>query len=185
MEVDNLIERVYNKHFGLFMSIGMNTYRLEHETIKEKIQEAFTKVWKNRKTIKAQEEAGVRSFALSVFRNTCISHLRKPNPFVDVGYKDEDSNPGRGDSYMENVADLASDPLNEILLIEEKRLQNEVIHQLPPKYREPVRLSLAGMKRKDIAEKLGIRETTIHNLKHRGLKKYEIIINRMDPLRKS
>ena len=83
------------------------------------------------------------------------------------------------------MEDESSNPLSAILLIEEMRLQAAAIKQLPPKYREPVKLSLEGMKRQDMAKKLGLKEISIRNLKYRGLKKYEKIMNTLDPLRKS
>ena len=95
--------------------------------------------------------------------------------------------PDSGDALtlMDTIEDKRSNPLSEILLIEEMRLQDAAIKQLPPKYRNPVKLSLEGMKRKDIAQKLGEKEITIRNLKHRGLRKYEKIMSILDALRKS
>lgn len=186
MDLSELVEKIYKSYFYLFLSIGKKNYGLDDDTLKDMIQETFIKVWKNKHTIRIKNEAGVRSFAIRAFRNTCISYLRIPNPFVEKE-DNNDMNPDRrkSDFIEEKVADTGSDPLSEILLIEEMRLQETVINKLPPKYRETVKLSLEGIKRKDIAQKLGLKNTVIHNLKHRGLKKYEKILNMLDPLRKS
>lgn len=180
MDVSELIETIYKSYLYLFLSIGMRNYSLHDDEAKEMIQETFIKVWKNKHTIRAKNEAGVRNYTLSVFRNSCISYLRKSALFVE-----KSSDCEQDGSPEQNMMDTRSDPLSEILLIEEMRLQDEAIKQLPPKYRETIKLSLEGMKRKDIAKKLEIKEITIRNLKHRGLKKYEKIINTLDPMRKS
>ncbi len=181
MDVSELIEKIYTSYFYLFLSIGKKNYTLEDDVVKDMIQETFIKIWKNKHAIKAKSEAGVRNFALSVFRNTCISHLRKPKFFPEKDINDQD----QGGSLEDNIEDKRSNPLSEILLIEETRLQEAAIKQLPPKYRIPVKLSLEGMKRKDIAKKLGLKEISIRNLKYSGLKKYEKIMNTLDPLRKN
>ena len=86
-----------------------------------------------------------------------------------------------GGTVVGNVA--LSDPLSEMLYAEEVRLQKKVISLLPEKYQKTVELSLSGVKRKDIAERLGLKMSTIQNLKFRGLKKYQEIISMMDPVR--
>ncbi len=185
MDVSKAVEKTYNQYFGLFLSIGQRNYGLNGETIKDMIQETFEKVLKNMHKIKAKDEAGVRSYAITVFRNTCISHLRRPNPFIELGHNSIEPVCMVNDSLERTVSDKNSNPLYEILLIEEMRLQEAAINKLPEKYRETVKLSLEGVKRKDIAKLLNIKETAIHNLKYRGLKKYEKIIKTLDPMRKS
>ncbi len=185
MDVSTAIEKIYRHYFGLFLSIGRKNYGLDYETSKEKIQEAFALVWKKKNIIKAENEAGIRSYIFTAFRNVCLSHCRRPDIFVKTESIDMDPNQTENSSSpLENMADIGSNPLYEMLLIEEARLQDTAIEKLPLKYRETVKLSLKGVKRKEIANMLGVKETSIHNLKHRGLKKYEKIINRLDPLRK-
>lgn len=185
MNISELIENIYQSYFYLFLSIGKINYGLDNDETKEMIQETFIKIWTKKHTIKLKNEAGVRSFAISVFRNTCISHLRRPNPFIVKSYNSKETNRKESNHLEDDAIDVKSDPLSEILLIEEMRLREVALKQLSPKYRETVKLSLEGMKRKDIAKKLCIKESVIHNLKHRGLKKYEKIMNILDPLRKS
>lgn len=178
---DDIVEKIYRQYFDLFLYIGHNRFHFDPETIKDKIQETFKNIWKNRHRINNNDEKSMRCYAIRVFRNTCINHLKRPNLFIEYDDSDKTNNPDN----PANMVDVTANPLFEILITEEKRLQEKAISRLPVKYREIVRLSLEGMKRKNIAEKLNIKETSIHNLKFRGLKKYETIINRLDPLRKS
>lgn len=184
MAPNDWIEFVYRKYFHLFLYIGMRNYGLDLETAKGKIQETFVKVWENRNVIKNDTEPGIRGYAVRTLRNICINHLRRKSPFVDnqIAGGDEDEETG---SIIENATDETANPLFEILLIEEKRLQEEAIRRLPEKYREPVRLSLMGVKPREISKKTGLRLSTFTNYKHRGLKQYEKIINHLDPFRKS
>ncbi|OEU81270.1 MAG: hypothetical protein BA865_06015 [Desulfobacterales bacterium S5133MH4] len=181
MDVSEVVERVYRQHFGLFLSIGRRNYGLDCEMAKEMIQDAFTKVWKKRHTIRAKNEAGVRSFTITVFRRTCISHLRKPRLCIEH----ETSGRKKSDPLVETICDTSLSPLEQMLLIEEIRLQKAAVEQLPSKYRETVRLTLEGFKPREIAEILHGEKTQIRNWIYRGMKKYEEIINRLDSTREN
>jgi len=184
IDVSNAIEQTYKSCFCLYLSIAQKSYGLDQETAKDRIQETFIKVLQNKHTIREKNEASIRCFTIRVFRNTCISHLRKKDPLAEKSYPMDHQDQTRKDPIEENVASTQDDPLYTILLIEEMRLREEAINRLPPKYRETVRFTLEGIKRKDIAKRLDIKETSIHNIKHRGLKKYATIINSLDPSRK-
>lgn len=185
MDTAELIERTYRECNGLFLTIGMRTYGFSFEIAKDRLQEAFIKVWENRGTIRNATPPGIRSFALRVHRNACIDYLRRWHKERQnrVSF-DNDGSQSQNMDEAESMADRRSDPLHEILLIEELRLQGAAIKLLPPKYRDVVRLSLMGVKRNAIAKELGIKESAIHNLKARGLKKYEANILKLDPDRK-
>jgi RNA polymerase sigma factor (sigma-70 family) len=184
MDIAAVIETTYRKHIGLFIDIGTRTYGFDTATAMDRLQEAFIKVWAHQDKIRVTSPAGVRSYALRVYRNTCIDFLRrkKYEPAGKTGGANVDNT---SPATVDSLSDQRSDPLHEILLIEEGRLQTAAIAQLPEKYREVVRLSLQGMKRKRIAQRLGIANSRIHNLKFRGLKKYEAIIQKMDPHRRT
>ncbi len=82
------------------------------------------------------------------------------------------------------MVDVKNDSLHEILLIEELRLRDYAVSIIkPPKYREPVNLYLEGHKPRDIAKIIGRNASTTRNLIHRGLKIFERIIAKLDPLR--
>ncbi len=182
MDDSEILEKIYTQHFGLFLSIGLR-YGLDYETAKEMIQDTFTKVWKNNHRIKKKNEASVRSYLITTYKRICISTLRRNNLFVEI--KDSYNNQETYTRKEENVKDLQSDPLHEILLIEEMRLRKFAIKQLHSRYREPVRLFLEGKKPQDIAEINGGNRSTIRTQIERGLKKFEKILNKIDPLRKS
>lgn len=183
MNIDGALEKTYREHINLFLSIGRYNYGLSPETGMDRLQEAFVKIWSNRHRIKNHHEAGVRNYALKVFRNTCIDHLRKnkgPTPLQPDNCHRINRTTA---SPIETVADLNADPLNEILLIEEMRMQSAALDKVPPKYRETVRLSLQGLKPREVSRQLGIKSTTIKNLKHRGLKMFQNELRKIDPER--
>ena len=172
------IEFVYREYFPLFLATGMKRYGLDMDMAKEKIQETFVMVWKRHASIKNNTEPGVRGYAMRTFRNVCLNHIKRKHPFVDMNSSRET------DDYIDHVRDEGVHPLFEILLIEEKRLQDIAITMLPEKYQAVVRLSLGGLTPREIARKTDLKMATLTNYKHRGLKKYETIINALDPLRK-
>lgn len=186
MDHGELVEATYREYIGLFLNIGIRTYGFDLETAKDRLQETFIKVWTHRDNIRVLTAPGVRSYTLRALRSNCIDYLRKTKkeqPLFQSNVEERSDGSGAGDR-MDRIADIGSDPLHEILLIEEMRLQKEALDQLPAKYRAVVELSLKGVKRKNIAQQLGIKESSIHNLKFRGLKKYEAIIKKLDPDRK-
>jgi RNA polymerase sigma factor (sigma-70 family) len=181
MDIDGALEKTYRDHINLFISIGCHKFSLDRATAMDRLQEAFVKVWSNRMRIKNQHEAGLRNYAVRVFRNTCIDHLRKknlPNPLPSTGGQQNDGNLS---PTMDALASPTADPLNELLLIEEMRLQQAALDRLPPKYRDAVRLSLQGLKPREITSKLGIKQSTFKNLKFRGLEMFKRELEKIDP----
>ncbi len=172
MDISQVLETIYRKYFNLFISIGFR-YRLDKETIKDMIQETFSKVLSNTKTIRAETEPELRSYVITTFRNQCLLYLRDSKKHWNI------------DTYEGNSIDVRAHPLYEILIIEEIRLRDYAITLIEPeKYREPVRLYLDGLKPGRIAEIIVRNGSTTRNLIHRGLKKFEKIIFKLDPLRK-
>ena len=168
-----LIEKIYTEHFGLFIHIGKKTYGLHIETVKDVIHDTFLKVLTHNAE-KPDDELGMRAYLKTAFKNKCLDKLCRPNVFVS--YTSGDDSP----SHMnhENVADLNS--LQEVLFFEELLLRDACIEKLPVKYQAPVKLRLEGEALKDIAQKLKIRESSIHNLVYRGLKKFQKIMNKLE-----
>jgi RNA polymerase sigma factor (sigma-70 family) len=181
MEIDGALEKTYKDHIHLFISIGRYKFSLDQATAMDRLQEAFVKIWSTRMRIKNQQEAGLRNYAIRVFRNTCIDHLRKkklPSLFESTGNQQIKANLS---PTMDTIASPAADPLNELLLIEEMRLQEAALDRLPSKYRDAVRLSLQGLKPREITSQLGIKQSTFKNLKHRGLKMFKRELEKTDP----
>jgi RNA polymerase sigma factor (sigma-70 family) len=178
MDIDGALEKLYRNHIQLFISIARYNFGMGVETGMGRIQETFVKVWSNRHRINTSHEAGVRSYALKVFRNTCIDYLRRRKAPAHVAGDGCHRPPSH---TIEGFADCNADTLNEILLVEEMRLQSVAVEQIAPKYREVVRLSLQGMKPRQIAQRLDIKSTTLKNLKHRGLKLFQKELRKVDP----
>ncbi len=171
MDIRLVLETIYREYFNLFLTIGFR-YKLDKKTIEERIQETFEKAFTNINKIRGNSEPEVRSYVIRIFRNQCLLYLRNRKSFVDVM------------DYEAGLVDMKYDPLHEILLIEELRLRDHAIRRIEPlKYREPVSLYLDGFKPREIAEKIGRNASTTRNLIHRGLKKFEAIIKKIDPLR--
>lgn len=173
MDISLALETIYKNYFNLFLAMGFR-YRLDKETVKEMIQETFTKAFLNIHTIRATTEAELRSFVIRIFRNQCLLHLRNTKKHLDLK------------EFETGLADEKCNPLYEILLIEEMRLRQLAISLIEPeKYREPVRLYLGGRKPGEIATCINRNPSTTRNLIHRGLKIFERMMTSLDPLRKS
>lgn len=173
MDISLALETIYKNYFNLFMAIGFR-YRLDKETIKEMIQESFTKAFLNIHTIRATTESELRSYVIRIFRNQCLLHLRNTKNHLDLK------------EFETGLADEKYNTLYEILIIEEMRLRQFAISLMEPeKYREPVSLYLEGCKPGDIATRINRNASTTRNLIHRGLKIFERIMTTLDPLRKS
>lgn len=184
MNLEAWVEQVYRDYFHLFLSIGVRNFGLPVDTAKDRIQETFVKVWKNKNEIKNVSESGIRGYTIRIFRNVCINHLRRKPLFIDTTRPDPEEGNENEDS-IQAFPDERSQPLYEMLLIEEMRLQEKAIHMLPERYRETVRLTLNGLKPTEIARATGLKMTELNNYKHRGFKKYEAMMHQLDPLRKS
>jgi RNA polymerase sigma factor (sigma-70 family) len=176
MDIEGALEKTYSDHINLFISIGCHKFSLDRATAMDRVHEAFVKIWTNRMRIKNQHEAGLRNYAVRVFRNTCIDHVRK----AKLPTSTQQLN-GYPSPTMDTIPSPTADPLNELLLIEEMRLQEAALDRLPPKYRDAVRLSLQGLKPQEITLKLGIKQSTLKNLKFRGLKMFKRELEKIDP----
>ncbi len=175
-----IIEHVYRTRLALFMALGRQ-FRLATDIIEELMQEAFASAIRSRKKIKVKTEAGIRGYIVRSFRNKCIDHLRNAAN-AGIGYSESSESLLSADFAM---ADTTADPLHELLLREEMRLRETALSLLlPEKYKEPVRLYLEGKKPKEIADILKKNGSTTRNLIQRGLKKFETIMMKLDPLRK-
>ena len=60
MEIISILERIYERHYGLFCKIGCEIYGLNKETTYDLIHDSFIKVFKNRNKIKSESEPGIR-----------------------------------------------------------------------------------------------------------------------------
>ena len=179
MEIISILERIYERHYGLFCKIGCEIYGLNIETTYDIIHDSFIKVFKNRSKIKSESEPGIRGYFIKTFRNECVSYLNRQNRFL------KESKESSEEIINMSTGIKTADTLNEILLIEEYRLQECAIRMInSEKYQEPVKLYLQGYKVKDIANKINKKYRATQTLIRRGLREYNNTINKLDPLRK-
>lgn len=173
METLGRIEHIYRTCIYLFFSIGKQ-YRLESHIVEEIVQDAFAAAIISMDRIKINTEAGIRGYIIRIFRNKCIDHIK-----ANIN--------GSGPIFDDSITaiDIQEDPLHELLICEEMRLRDYAVSAISPKkYREPVRLYLEGHSPKNIAETLNKNRSTTRNLIQRGLKIFETLMLKLDPLRK-
>lgn len=180
-DIEESIEEIYKDHMNLFLSVAYYSFGLNRESGEDRLNDTFIKMWNYRQKIKNQKGTSIRSFALRVFRNTCIDHLRKTKRNKETPIDDLNKGNINTDFTVCTLSGQISDPLNQMLLIEELRLQKDALDRLPQKYRDVVRLRLQGLKSREIAKKLGIKDSILKNLIHRGLKKFRLELEKIDP----
>lgn len=179
MGITSTLEKIYNRHYGLFCKLGQEGFGLDIETTHDLIHEAFEKTYRNKGNIASTTESGIRSYIIRTFRNECIRYKRQQARLSE--------NTKAEPEYATHMSTgiKTCDVLNEILLIEEYRLRDTVIKMInSEKWQEPVRLHLQGLKTKEIAERLNRKFRTTQTLIRRGMREYERIIKELDPLRK-
>lgn len=166
-EIEQVIEKTYRNHIGLFLSIGCTTFHFDLETSRDILQETFETLWSVRQRLK-RDELSVRKFALTTYHNKCIDNLRKRRVRI------------KSIPTLRTATGSSEDPLHVLLLIEGKRLISTAIEKLPSKCRQIVRLSLQGLKPREIVERLAISKNMVRNLKHRCFEKLKQILKVLD-----
>jgi RNA polymerase sigma-70 factor (ECF subfamily) len=181
-DIEQVIEESYKNNIGLFLSIGCNIYHYDLETSRDILQETFEKIWSIRQRLEKSQmsELSVRNYALKTYRNRCIDHLRKIRIIQTLNTSPCRQHSGKSASHGNSVAAVNADPLHEMLLIEQARLVSGAIDELPSKCSQVVRLSLKGLKPRQIVEKLGINKNKVRNLKHRCFKILKQILKKHD-----
>jgi RNA polymerase sigma-70 factor (ECF subfamily) len=167
-DIEQVIEKTYRNHIGLFLSIGCSNFHFDLETSRDILHETFETLWSARQRLK-RDELSVRKFALTTYHNKCIDNLRKQH----VRKK---SLPA-----LRTATGSSADPLHVLLLIEGQRMISTAIEKLPSKCRQIVRLSLQGVKPREIVERLGIDKNKVRNLKHRCFGKLKQILRLLNP----
>lgn len=117
------------------------------------VQESFVVFWER------QEDLGNnlrnKSFLYLTVRNRCLNHLRDSKKrTVDLSHVETDR-------FFRNT------------LIEEEALRifYAAVGELSPQMRQIIDLSLEGLKNAEIAERLGVAESTVHSTKKLAYKK--------------
>ena len=126
------------------------------ETAKDIVQDAFCKIWANRKKIKI--DTSFRNFLITTVHNNCIDSLRKQ----DIAHR-----------YMgkKDLSETPASPEEIYTLSELESMIRTALAKLPPKIRQSFEMSrLKGMSYNEIAEEMSLSPKTIEAYISKALK---------------
>lgn len=153
---DNIIaikngdEREFQKLFNLYyakLSSYINTYTKDTDKTKDIVQEAFIKLWDNRKNIDTNSSilAYLHKIAYNIFIDNYRKVKRQQSLLDSLSY--------------ETINDMIEDDNNTLSKIE---IVKKSIEELPPRCKEVFKLSkYEGLKYSEIAEALNISIKTV------------------------
>lgn len=140
-------EVFFKENFPKFYAFA-GRFIAETFTKEDIVQEAFIDTW-GRRHERFKDELSLHAYMYTIIKNKCIDYLRH-------------------DKIKEQFANhyLQESPTDELLMDsiidEESRfLIHKAIRQLSPQCREVILHHLAGLKNKEIAEKMNITEATV------------------------
>lgn len=130
-------------------------YIVNQEDAKEVLMDSFLKFFQNIKTFSYLGEGSVKAWLKKITVNQCLMHLRKNKPVLAAGQEVETGeNPDDQEDILSRLA------VKDIL---------KVIQALPDGYRAVFNLYVfEGLDHKEIAELLGIAESTSKSQLHRA-----------------
>ncbi len=124
-------------------------YHKEKELCEDIVQDVFTKLWLDRKSI--EQIISIRSYLMQAVKNRCLDHLRHFS--VRQRHHDQTQNT----SLTED-----SSTYNYVLYSELKDKLDEALRKLPKECREAFELNrFSTLKYKEIAKKLNVSQRTI------------------------
>ncbi|MGA1867476.1 MAG: RNA polymerase sigma factor [bacterium] len=174
--VEEIIERIYINHLGIFYNIAMNNFKFNRETTEDMIQKAFVKTLETKDRIRIKTEAGIRSYILIVFQNIIIDFIRKNKNIIIITDDSLKANSKNDIPKNKKVADNAPSPLEIILIGESKRFLKKACKELPSRRRKILKLIyFKNQSWNEIAEKLFITRATFYREKERALKQLKKI----------
>lgn len=92
-------------------------------------QDVFVKVWKNIKKFD-KSKSSFKTWVFTITRNTITDYLRKKKTINFSSLDDEDG------SFEDNIEDEANLPSEIVLKLEDEKILNNLIDQLPNNYKE-------------------------------------------------
>ena len=134
------------------------TYLKDDVLAADIVQEVFVKYWDRRNDF--DNLFKVKSFLYTVVRNDCLNTIRdKKGKREDISVIESDI------FYVDN-------------LVEEEayRIFYNAVEALPLQTREVIQLALDGLKNAEIAEHMGIAESSVHTLKKLAYKKLKVTL---------
>ena len=134
------------------------TYLRDDTLAADIVQECFVKFWRRRADL--DDAFNIKSFLYAMVRNHCLNYIRD-NKLI-----------------REDVSVVMSEEFYTETLIEEEayRMFYEAVDALPAQTRQVIQLALDGLKNSEIAERLGVAESSVHTLKKLAYKKLRVAL---------
>lgn len=155
---DELAFRELFDEFYQALCVFATKYLKDDALAADVVQEVFMKYWSRKCDF--DNYFKVKSFLYTVVRNDCLNVIR-------------------GDKRKrEDISVVESDDFYTETLIEEEayRIFYNAVDALPNQTRQVIQLSLDGLKNFEIAERLGIAESSVHTLKKIAYKKLKVAL---------
>ena len=142
-----IFKHFFKEHFSKFFAF---TSRFINDPyVREDIvQETFIVVW-SRHLKMFDSEASLQAFIYRTLRNKCLDYIRHEK--IKERYSSEFSKELETSDYL----------MQAIIDEESSFLIHKAIHSLTPQVQAVIKLHLEGKKNKEIAEEMGISETTV------------------------
>ncbi len=147
-----VFQQVFDEYYEMLLHISMQY--LSEEDAKEAVQEAFLKLWENRKQVK--EDANIRNFLFTIVKNNCLNMIKRqqvalknkaPLMWIEMHYE------------YEAIAKL---DYTNIEFEELKERVENAVERLPGQCKTVFMLSrYRHLKNSEIALELGVTEKTV------------------------
>ncbi len=150
---DEKSQKILFDYFYRRMFIICKCYMNDDDEAKDVLQDGFIKVFNSIHKFNASNEAQLHNWVKQIMSNTAIDHLRKKKKYKFISIEDTShkiiiDNTPEEKEYIDNIEKKENKLLS-------------FIPELPPCYRKVItKYVLEGKKHKEIAEELGINEST-------------------------
>lgn len=150
----NSFKEFFEDYFPILCTFSFK-YIKDEEQCKDIAQEALLMYWEKRADFDAIYK--VKSFLYMVARNRCLNIIKR----VQVG-----------ENYLHEVKDELELFFEENIIEQETfLLVRNAVDKLPPQMRAVISYAMEGLKKPQIAAKMGIAEGTVHSLKKSAYRK--------------
>lgn len=154
-------ERAFKELFDAYyqaLCVFAATFLRDDDLAADIVQECFVKFWHRRAGF--NDAFNIKSFLYAMVRNHCLNYIRD-NKLV-----------------REDLSVVMSEEFYTETLIEEEtyRMFYEAVDALPVQTRQVIQLALDGLKNSEIAERLGVAESSVHTLKKLAYKKLRVAL---------
>lgn len=154
-------ERVFQEFFNEFypaLCVFANSYVNDKAQAADVVQETFVKFWAQKQQF--DNLFKIKSFLYTVVRNACLNRLR------------DTQGKRRGLEAVEHETFFR----NNLIEKEAYRIFYQAVNSLPERMRRVIELALDDKKNAEIAEELGIRQSSVLTLKKIAYQKLRLIL---------